>query len=267
METVAASKMRKAQQQVLSTRPYAEKSWEVLTFLARVRGEGAQEQPLLQHRPLHRIGVLLITADRGLAGAYNANVIRMAARTIHRWQSEEQKDVTLVTVGRKGRDWMLRHGPPLRAEFTGMGDRPSSNDIAPVAHVLIEDFIEGIYDGVFMIYTSFVNTLRQEPVVRQLLPIVPAHPDRPMPHDYIFEPDAQTVLSEVLRGITEMQILQAIYESIASEQSARMTAMRNATDSANDLMGDLTLRFNKARQEAITRELMDIVGGSANRAR
>jgi F-type H+-transporting ATPase subunit gamma len=262
METVAASKMRRAQQQVLATRPYAEKSWEVLTYLARLRGENANEQPLLQQRPVEKIGVLLITADRGMAGAYNANVIRAAAREIYQWEKKEQKQLSIVTIGRRGRDWMLHHGPPLRAEFTGLSDRPSSNDIAPVAHVLIEDFVAGVFDSVYIAYTQFVNTLHQVPVIRQLLPIVPAKPDIPMPADYIFEPDAETVLNEVLYGITELQILQAVYESIASEQSARMVAMRNATDSANELIGDLTLTYNKVRQEAITRELIDIVGGA-----
>jgi F-type H+-transporting ATPase subunit gamma len=264
METVAASKMRRAQQQVLTSRPYAEKSWEVLTHLARLTSEGGPDNPLLQQRPVEKIGLLLVTADRGLAGAYNSNILRAAARQIYKWQRQEHLQVSVVTVGRKGRDWMLRHGPPLRAEFTGL-DRPTSNDIVPVAHVLIEDFIEGIYDAVYIGYTQFVNTLRQEPVIRQLLPIVPATTDVPMSTDYIFEPDAATILQEVLYGITELQILQAVYDAIASEESARMLAMRNATDSANELIGDLTLRYNKVRQEVITRELLDIIGGTTAR--
>jgi len=263
METVAAAKMRKAQQQTLATRPYAEKSWEVLTYLARLRRSGVAEQPLLQQRPIERIGLLLITGDRGLAGAYNGNIIRSAAHQIHQWEEVEQRQVQLVTVGRKGRDWMLRHGPPLRAEFTGLGDRPTSYDIAPVASVLIEDFIAARYDAVFIAFTDFHNTLRQDPAIRQLLPIVPAEPTMPLAADYIFEPDPQTILNEVLRGLTELQILQAMYESIASEESARMVAMRNATDAANELIGDLTLSYNKARQEAITKELLDIVGGAS----
>jgi F-type H+-transporting ATPase subunit gamma len=263
METVAASKMRKAQQQVLATRPYAAKSWEVLTHLARLGAAAAAEQPLLQQREVQRVCLLLITADRGLAGAYNSNIIRRAALQIHQWEQVEGKQVSLVTIGRKGRDWMLRHGPPLRAEFTGLSDRPSSNDIAPVANVVIEDFISGHCDAVYLAFTDFVNTLRQEPDIRQLLPIVPAVPEAAIAADYIFEPDPQTILGEVLRGITELQILQAVFEAIASEQSARMVAMRNATDAANDLIGDLTLSYNKARQEAITKELLDIVGGTA----
>ena len=263
METVAASKMRKAQQQVLATRPYAEKSLEVPTFLARLRRSNAAEQPLLQQRPVKKVGVLLITGDRGLAGAYNNNIIRKTAMQVREWEASSDVQVNLVTVGRKGRDWMLRHGPPLRAEFTGLSDRPSSNDVAPVASILIEDFVDGEFDAVYMAYTSFHSTLQQEPVIKQLLPIIPAQPTTPLAADYIFEPDPQAVLSEVLRGLTELQILQAVYDAIASEQSARMVAMRSATDAANDLIGDLTLSYNKARQEAITKELLDIVGGSS----
>jgi F-type H+-transporting ATPase subunit gamma len=263
METVAASKMRKAQQQVLATRPYAEKSWEVLTHIARLGKTEAVEHPLLQRRAVDKIEVLLITADRGLAGAYNSNIIRKAAAQIATWEKLEQKQLSIVAVGRKGRDWTLRHGPPLRAEFTGIGDRPSSNDIAPVASVVIEDFIAGYCDAVYVAFTDFHNTLRQEPVIRQLLPIVPAVPEVAVAADYIFEPNAQAILDSVLRGLTEVQILQTVYESIASEQSARMVAMRNATEAASDLIDDLTLSYNKARQEAITKELLDIVGGAS----
>lgn len=262
METVAAAKMRKAQAQVLATRPYAERSWVVLTHLARLRASEGVEQPLLKERPLRKVALLLITGDRGLAGAYNANVIRKAFDQIEAWEGANI-DVNLITVGRKGRDLMLRHGPPLRAEFTGLSDRPTSNDIAPVASILLDDFVAEEFDAVYMAYTKFVTTLRQEPIVRQLLPIIPDESLPDVAHDYIFEPDPQTVLGEVLRGLTELQILQALYESIASEQSARMVAMRNATEAANDLIGELTLSYNKARQESITKELLDIVGGAS----
>ncbi|MCX7670999.1 MAG: ATP synthase F1 subunit gamma [Anaerolineae bacterium] len=260
METVAAAKMRKAQQQVLATRPYAQKSWEVLTHLARLPN-GTAAHPLLEKRDGQRVGLLLITADRGLAGAYNSNMIRVAATQIAAWQAEG-KEVHLVTVGRKGRDWMLRHGPPLKAEFTGLGDRPSSRDVGPIAQIVIQDFIAGHCDAVYLGYTNFVNTIRQEPVIRQLLPITPAPVETTVAADYIFEPSPTAILDELLTGLTELQILQAIYEAIASEQSARMVAMRNATDAANDLIADLTLSYNKARQEAITKELLDIVGGA-----
>lgn len=262
METVAAAKMRKAQQQVLATRPYASKAWEVLKFLARLRRSNAAEQPLLQQRPIKKVCLLLITGDRGLAGAYNSNVIRKAIEHIQAWEAQGL-EVSLVTIGRKGRDWTLRHGPPLHAEFTGLSDRPTSNDIAPVASILIEDFVSGAYDAVYMIFTEFKSTLRLEPTMWTLLPIVAAQPEAPLAADYIFEPDPETILGEVLQGLTESQILQAVYEAIASEQSARMVAMRNATDAANDLIGDLTLSYNKARQESITKELLDIVGGAS----
>lgn len=261
METVSAAKMRKAQQQVLATRPYAERSWIVLTHLARLRAEGV-EQPLLKQRDVRKVALLLITGDRGLAGAYNANILRKAFDQIEAWEGAGV-DVNLVTVGRKGRDIMLRHGPPLRAEFTGLSARPTSNDIAPVAGLLLEDFIEEQFDAVYVAYTKFVTTLRQEPIVTQLLPILPDESLPDVATDYIFEPDPQTILNEVLRGLTELQILQAIYESIASEESARMVAMRNATEAANDLIGELTLSYNKARQEGITKELLDIVGGAS----
>ncbi len=262
METVAAAKMRKAQQQVLATRPYASRAWEVLTYLARLRRSNVAEQPLLQQRPIKKICLLLISGDRGLAGAYNSNIIRDAALRIVDWE-RQGLEVSVVTIGRKGRDWMLRHGPPLHAEFTGLSDRPTSNDVAPVASTVIEDFLSGAFDAVYIVFTRFVNTIRQEPTMWQLLPIVTAHPETPMAADYIFEPDPQTILGEVLRGLTEVQILQTLYEAIASEQSARMVAMRNATDAANDLIGELTLSYNKARQEAITKELLDIVGGTS----
>lgn len=261
METVSAAKMRKAQQQVLATRPYAERSWVVLTHLARLRSEGV-EQPLLHQRDVKKVALLLITGDRGLAGAYNANILRKAFDQIEKWEAAGI-DVNVVTVGRKGRDLMLRHGPPLRAEFTGLSARPTSNDVAPVAAILLEDFIEEQFDAVYIAYTEFVTTLRQEPTLKQLLPIVPDESLPEVTTDYIFEPDPQTILTEVLRGLTELQILQAVYESIASEESARMVAMRNATEAANDLIGELTLSYNKARQESITKELLDIVGGAS----
>ncbi len=275
MEAVSASKMRRAQAQVEATRPYAGKAWEVLTFLARLRQSQADLQPLLQDRNINTICMVLITADRGLAGGLNSAIINTAWRQIQQWEDEGKK-VTLVTVGRKGRDWMARFGVPMRATFVNVGDRPTSeflegakkatgadiNSVSPIARVVIDDFTNGECDAVYLAYTDFVNVLRQVPTVRQILPIRPSEPTAPMAPDYIFEPDAQTVLSMVLYNITELQILQSLYESIASEHAARMVAMRNATDAANDLISDLTLSYNKARQEKITKELIDIAAGA-----
>lgn len=262
MEAVAASKMRRAQNQVLATRPYAKKAQEVLSYIARLNTtEGDLDALITERAEIKRVGILLVTADRGLAGGFNANVIRTAAQFIRR-QRAEGKEVEVVTVGRKGRDWLLRYDPVVRAEFMGLGDGPTTNDIAPITRILIDDYQGGRFDQVYAIYTDYVNTLIQKPVVQKLLPIEPAEPSVSMAPDYIFEPSPAAVLSQVLYGFTEVQVLQAVYESLASEHSARMVAMRNATEAANELVDDLTLRYNKARQEGITRELMDIVGGS-----
>jgi F-type H+-transporting ATPase subunit gamma len=261
MEAVSAAKMRKAQHQVLSTRPYAEAAREVLSYIARLTSVEDAAAHLIQPRAtVKRVGVLLVTADRGLAGGFNANVIRRAAQYI-RERRQGGVQVEVVTVGKKGRDWLLRYDPSIRAEFTGIPDSPTSLDIGGITRVLLDDFSSGYFDEVVMIYTDFVNTIRQVPTVQQLLPIVPARTDK-VPPDYIFEPSPGAVLQQVLLGFTEVQILQSLYESIASEHSARMVAMRNATDAANELVDTLTLTYNKARQEGITNELMDIIGGS-----
>jgi F-type H+-transporting ATPase subunit gamma len=262
MEAVSAAKMRKAQQQVLATRAYAQQAREVLSYIARLPALEANLNPLIQARPVKRVGVLLVTGDRGLAGGFNANVIRRAANFIRDCR-KENRQVDVVTVGRKGRDWLLRYDPIVRAEFTGIPDNPTSADVGPIARVLIDDFIRGQYDEVYLIYTDFVNTLRQTPVVQKLLPIEPAEPSVTMAPEYYFEPSPEAVLNRVLYGFTEVQVLQALFESIASEHSARMVAMRNATDAAYELIDGLTLTYNKARQEGITKQLMDIVGGSA----
>jgi len=275
MEAVSASKMRSAQAQAQATSPYANKAMDVLSFLARIRSSYATEQPLLQQRDVKNVGLLLITADRGLAGGLNSHMISAAARWIKAWETEG-KTVELVTVGKKGRDWMRKYGPPIRAEFVGIGDRPASGymssstrrratgSVGPIARVLIDDFVAERYDAVYVGYMKFINTVKQEPTVDQLLPIVPDESVPPdMAIDYIFEPDAETVLNQILQSFLEIEVLQALYEAIASEHSARMVAMRNATEAADELIGDLTLTYNKARQHAITMSLLDIAGAVA----
>lgn len=265
MEAVSAAKMRKAQSQVLATRPYAERAREVLAYIARLAG--TEVHPMIQPRAvIKRVGILLVTADRGLAGGFNANVIRHAAALI-REKRKAGAEVEVVTVGRKGRDWLLRYDPVVRAEFTKMPDNPTTYDIAPVVRVLIDDFNQGYFDEVYTVYTDFINTIKQVPVTRKLLPVEPAETAVGMAPEYVFEPSPEAVLNQVLFGFTEVQILQALYESLASEHSARMVAMRNATDAANELIDTLTLTYNKARQENVTRELMDIVGGTSAVAR
>jgi F-type H+-transporting ATPase subunit gamma len=204
----------------------------------------------------------LVTADRGLAGGFNANVLRRVAQLM-RAKRQAGAEVTVVAVGKKGREWLLRYDPVVRAEFTGMPDNPTIYDIGPIARILIDDYLSGYADEVLMVYTDYVNTIQQVPVVHKLLPVVPSEPSATMAPEYIFEPSPDAVLSRVLYGFTEVQILQALYESLASEHSARMVAMRNATDAAGELIDDLTLTYNKARQSAITSELIDIVGGTS----
>jgi F-type H+-transporting ATPase subunit gamma len=262
MEAVSAAKMRKAQQQVLATRPYATQAREVLSYIARLNSTESELNPLINVRPVKRTGILLVTADRGLAGGFNANVLRRVA-ILMREKRATGAEVSVVAVGKKGREWLLRYDPVVRAEFTGLPDNPSTYDIAPIVRVLVDDFLSGYTDEVVMVYTDFVNTIRQVPTVHKLLPVEPADPSASMAPEYIFEPSPEAVLNRVLYGFTEVQILQAIYESLASEHSARMVAMRNATDAAGELIDDLTLTYNKARQSAITSELIDIVGGAS----
>lgn len=263
MEAVSAAKMRKAQAQVLATRPYALQAREVLSYIARLPSLEVDLNSLIAPRAeVKRVGVLLVTADRGLAGGFNANVLRHAARFI-RQTREAGRTVEAVTVGRKGRDWLLRYDPIIHAEFTGMPDAPTTYDVGPVARLLIDDYMSGHFDEVVMVYTDFINTVNQVPVTHKLLPIEPVKEvSTTMAPEYIFEPSAEAVLSQALYAFTEVQVLQAVYESLASEHSARMVAMRNATDAANELIDTLTLTYNKARQESITNELMDIIGGS-----
>jgi F-type H+-transporting ATPase subunit gamma len=270
MQAVAASRMQRAQAQVKATRAYAEKAWEVLTHLAAQREVGEELHPLLQIRPLHTVVLVVLTGDRGLCGAFNHNIIMKAVDFIE----ASEWPVKLITVGRKGRDFMLRRGEDIVAEFTAIPDQPRLVDVTPIARVAIDGFLEGHFDQVCLAYSDFINVLTQRPTVKRLLPIMPAELAtqavaeyiegvRPLPTtEYIYEPDPRSIINEVLPRFTELQIYQAILESIASEHSARMVAMRNASDNASALVGDLTLEFNKARQRAITLEIMDIAGGA-----
>ncbi|PKO20283.1 MAG: ATP synthase F1 subunit gamma [Chloroflexi bacterium HGW-Chloroflexi-1] len=260
METVAASKMRKAQQQTLASRPYAEKALVVLRSLARQTRSGSDAlHPLLEQRPIKSVGLIVYTADRGLCGAFNSNMIRKAVDFVN----GQEQPYNLIAVGRKGRDFLMRYGFPVVAEFTGIPDRPTVADLSPIARVAIDDFLAGRWDAVYLAYTSFVNTLVQRPTIMRLLPLEPMWENgTPSSVDYIYEPNPQAILGQVLPRFTELEIYQAMLESIASEQSARMVAMRNARDAATDLIAELTLSYNKARQEAITKELLDIAGGA-----
>lgn len=266
LEAVSASRVRRAQAAVLATRPYAAKAQEVLHHLSTQAGGGKLLHPLLEVRPaLQRAAVVLITGDRGLAGAYNLNMVRAALEFA---QTElANQDVRWITVGRRGRDLMWRRGATILAEFTRLPAAPSVLDIVAVARVAIEEFRHGDVDQVYLAYTRFVNTVTQRPEIRRLLPLTPEDvEDRerrngPAPA-YIYEPSAEALLTVLLPRFTELQVYQAVLEAMASEHSARMVAMRNATDSATELVGDLVIARNKARQLSITSDLLDIAGGA-----
>lgn len=263
MEMVAASKMRRAQQHVLATRPYAERIRAMIGDLAAMGDAEEQARyPLLAKRPIQRSQIILITSDRGLAGAFNTNVIRRAIQFMTDERPESLENIDVVTIGRKGRDFLTRYGRPLVASFTDVGDYPTLESIRPVVRIATDDFVAGKVDAVYVVYTRFINTLRQVPEVLQVLPIE-APPGTDEETDYIFEPSPEAVLEALLPRFVEVQIYQALLESIASEQSARMVAMRNATDNARELVSELTLTYNKARQAQITREVTEIAAGAA----
>ncbi len=259
MEMIATSKMRRAQERGLAGRPYSEKIQQVIADLAALSQTGKVLHPLLQRRPAAKIAIVHITADRGLCGGLNTNMNRRVASFI----LEQDAEVTLTCSGRKGLDFMRRLGRDIRAEFVGLGDRPTLLDTLPISRIIIDDYTNGVVDAVYLAYTQFVSTMVQKPVVQPILPVEPAVIPEAQNVDYIYEPNPDAVLVELLPRFVEMQTYHAILEAIASEQSARMVAMRNATESGKELIDDLTLMYNKARQESITKELLDIVGGVA----
>lgn len=257
MQLVAASRMRRAQQSVLASRPFETKLREVLNDLAPYAD--AEISPLLQRREVKRVLVVLVTSDRGLVGSLNVNLIRNTLRF-----AGQQPSASFLAVGRKGVSAVRRLRLPLVAEFTNLGDKPTTADTNVIARVAVEEFTKGNVDEVYLAFTTFVNTLRQTPTIRRLLPLVPEDEDIDdlPPLQYIFEPDAETVLGAILPRLIEVAVYQAVLESQASEQSARMVAMRNATEAAGDLISEITLAANKARQTRITKEMLEIASGA-----
>ncbi len=257
MSLIAASKMRRAQLAVTDGRPYAEKIHEVIATLAAQPTDDETVHPLLETRPVNTVGMVVITPDRGLAGGMHANINRQVARFI----LGSGATVRSIVVGRKGRDFLVRYTDTVQAVFTDLSDRVSLADTTAISRLVIDGYTEGEFDEVHVAYMRFVSTVQQEPVIERILPVEPAALESAQRVGYIYEPDPATVLSALLPQFVEMQVYHAILESIASEQSARMVAMRNATDNANQLASDLTLVMNKLRQDSITNELLDLVGG------
>lgn len=261
MEMVAASKMRKAQERGLAGRPYSEKMIEVISMLARVTQTkvGSAMHPCLECRPdIKKIALVMISPDRGMCGGLVSNLNRKAGYFL----LEQKVPVEIIAVGRKSVDFLRRTGRELLAEFTSLGDRPAFVETLPVSRIILDDFASGAIDEAYIAYNRFVTTVNQVPVIERILPVEPAELPAEQAVDYSYEPDdASEVLNHLLPRFVEMRLYQVILESIASEQSARMVAMRNATDNAKELVEDLTLQYNKARQDVITRELLDITAG------
>ncbi len=261
MEMVAASKMRRAQDRVTSGRPYSERLRQVLGDLASLQLDADQLQrfPLLEQREVNRTAVILITPDRGLAGALNSNILRRAAQYLR--ESGEQSP-QVIAVGKKGRDFAARTSQDLIAEFIQLGDRPSLDAVRPIAQIAINEFLAGHVDAVHIVYPQFINTMTQRPEVLQLLPIVRPEGDTSKADDFIFEPSPEAVLEQILPRYVEVNLYQAVLENIASFYSAQMVAMHNATDNAKELVQDLNLAYNKARQAKITNEVAEIAAGA-----
>jgi len=262
MEMVSASKMRRAQRNVLATRPYADRLLDMMGEVTQ-RAVGARTGTLLEVRPdVKGIGLIVVTPDKGLTGAMITNVLRRAGRFILDERGRGRAVETLA-VGKKGRDFLVRTGQNMIAEVTRLGDYPRLIDTLGIATNVISGFREGRYDEVYVIYSEFVNTLVQRPALKRLLPVEPPNEPAERQVDYTYEPSQEEVLRELLPRFVEVQLYQAILESIASEHSARMVAMRNATDNAKELTRDLTLTYNKTRQANITKEVSEIATGAA----
>ena len=260
MSMIAASKMRRAQESALSGRPYSDSLNSLLAHLAAQPIEDEDNvHPLLRTREVNRVEVIVITPDRGLTGGLNSNINRAAGQFITPYGDNAR----VIAVGKKGRDFMVRYGVNVRAVFTDINDRPSILDISPIARLAVDAYESEEVDAVYVAYARFVNTTLQNAVVEQLLPVRPSDLRPQEQVGYIYEPNPMVALQALLPRYMEMQIFHALLEGIASEQSARMVAMRSATDNANAMIEDLTLVMNKARQESITTELLDIVGGAA----
>ena len=258
MSLIAASKMRRAQNSVLEGRPYSLKIQEVIAHLAaQPMDDESSAQPLLAVRPVEKATVLMISPDRGLCGGLHANLNRRVGQFI----LNQEVPIQAIAVGRKGRDFMARTNQDLKATFTDLGETPLLVDTHAISHMVIDSYCDGEADEVYLAYTQYVSTMVQEPVIDKLLPIAPAELTASESVGYIYEPGNLAVLQNLLPRFVEMQIYHAILEAIASEQSARMVAMRAATDNASELAGDLTLTMNKLRQESITNELLDLIGG------
>lgn len=263
MEMVAASKMRKAQERMQAARPYAFKIRNVITHLHYAHPE--YRHPFVIEREAKRVGFIVITSDRGLCGGLNTNLLRAMVTTMKEW-SQKQTTLEICTIGGKGFGFMKRLGANIISHTSHLGDTPRLEDLIGTIKVMLDAYTKGNLDRLYLIYNQFMNTMSQKPTVEQLLPLPPSEleGDKLTHHwDYIYEPDAKEVLDDLLTRYIESLVYHGVIENLASEQSARMVAMKSASDNAGGLIDELKLRYNKARQAAITQEIAEIVGGAA----
>ena len=263
MEMVAASKMRKAQERMRAARPYSEKIRTVASHLAQANPEYSHPFLVKQDRS-KTVGLIIVSTDKGLCGGMNTNMLRLATQKMRELESQGQK-VEAVAIGNKGLGFLNRVGAKVIGHVTQFGDTPHLEQLIGPVKVMLDAYDEGKFDAVYLCFTRFVNTMKQEPVIDQLLPLTDdkMQPVNSHSWDYLYEPDAQTVIDELLLRYIEALVYQAVAENMASEQSARMVAMKSASDNAGNVIGELKLIYNKTRQAAITKELSEIVAGAA----
>ena len=275
LQAVSTSRVRRAMQMLMQTRPYAEKAWTVLEHLANQSGRSAIHPLLLEKDKIQKVLFVVVSGERGLAGAYNFNLIRYALQTEAELLAQDETiKFSYITIGRKGRDILARYKKNIIAEFSKLPAFPSFVDISSIGKLIVNEFLSDNADEVFVIYTDFVNMMTQIPTRKRLLPIplgegddkviyyIPSKEQKSSGIAYTFEPDEAGLLDQIIPRFSALQVYQAILESLASEHAARMVAMRNATDNANELVNSLQLQYNKARQQGITNDMIDIVGGA-----
>jgi F-type H+-transporting ATPase subunit gamma len=268
LQAVSASRVRKAMEAVQRTRPYATKAWQVLTHIAGQPGRGTLHPLLSERKEVKSVIVVMVSGDRGLAGPYNTNILRFTLGHFRNYQVP----VRFIPIGRKGSELLHRRGLNVMAQFTDLPAEPQFTDASPIGRILVDEFLAGTADEIYLVYTDFVNMIRQVPIMKKLLPLEFETTAGLVQSEfggskgpsaaYIYEPGQVEILDQIVPRFTALQVYQALLESIASEHAARMVAMKNATDNASELADGLTLEYNKVRQQGITNEMLDIAGGA-----
>lgn len=271
LQAVSASRVRKAMERMYNTRPYANKAWQILTHIAGQPGRANLHELLTTREEIKKVLVVMISGDRGLAGAYNSNILRY---TLEKFTKDYPVPVQYVAVGRKGAELLHRRGKDILADFSNLPAEPTFTDVSAIGRLAVDEFLNENVDEVYLLYTDFHSMARQTPTMKKLLPLEFGEAEGLVEAEfvesahsgpsaaYVYEPAQEEILDEIIPSFTALQVFQAVLESLASEHAARMVAMKNATDNASELAGLLQLEYNKARQLAITSDILDIVGGA-----